>query len=87
MKSSMHPQSFWAKDWASFGVVMIASAILIHYVLVMEFEVSYASLLHDIGKALIHPKSVAYTCAHLFSLLDTVLVNIMSENTGCARQG
>ena len=44
-------------------------------------KVSCASLLDAIGKALAHLMSVAYTCAHLFSLLDTVLANIMSENT------
>ena len=49
-------------------------------------KVSYALLLDVIGKALAHPKFVAYTCAHLLPLLDTVLAKIMSENTGCARQ-
>ena len=48
-------------------------------------KVSCASLLDAIGKALAHQKSVAYTCAHLLPLLNTVLANIVSENTGCAR--
>ena len=49
-------------------------------------KVSCASLLDAIGKALVHPKSVAYTCAHLLPFLDIVLAEIVSENTGCARQ-
>ena len=44
-------------------------------------KVSYASLLDAIGKALAHPKSLAYTCALLLPLLDTVLANIVSVFT------
>ena len=43
-------------------------------------KVLCALLLDAIGKTLAHPKSVAYICAHLWPLLDTVLANIMSEN-------
>ena len=49
-------------------------------------KVSFASFLDVIGKALAHPMSVAYTYAYLLLLLETVLANIMSENTGYARQ-
>ena len=31
------------------------------------------------GKALAHPKSVAYTCAHLLIFLDSILASIMSK--------
>ena len=49
-------------------------------------KVSCASLLDAIGRALAHPKSVAYTYAHLLPLLDNVLANIVSKNIKCARQ-
>ena len=40
-------------------------------------KVSFASLLDAIQKALAHPKAMAYTCAYLLQLLDTVLANIV----------
>ena len=49
-------------------------------------NISCASLLDAIGKALANQNSVAYTYAHLLPFVDTILAIIVSKNTGCVRQ-